>query len=317
MKKNIVFGGQGFIGQNLCSQLIKNGESVVSIDKNIWGLKFSDFCIESNNFSYYNQDINSLDYSMLPIIENNAKEDIFIWHLAANSDIFKGVSNIDIDLNDTLMTTINIMKFMEKYELKNIIFASSSAVYGKMLNKATENTPTRPISNYGGMKLASEAVLSAFQLKHDGNCIISRFPNVVGTPATHGVIIDLIKKLQKNKTTLDVLGNGQQNKNYLHVNDLISSLLHLRDLPKNNIFDVYNIGGEGPNVYVKDIAERVRDALNPNALIKYQDSEEGWVGDVPKIELSMEKLNSTGWRNSMSGLQAVQKTITDILDSNR
>ena len=317
MKKNIVFGGQGFIGQNLCSQLIKNGESVVSIDKNIWGLKFSDFCIESNNFSYYNQDINSLDYSMLPIIENNAKEDIFIWHLAANSDIFKGVSNIDIDLNDTLMTTINIMKFKEKYELKNIIFASSSAVYGKMLNKATENTPTRPISNYGGMKLASEAVLSAFQLKHDGNCIISRFPNVVGTPATHGVIIDLIKKLQKNKTTLDVLGNGQQNKNYLHVNDLISSLLHLRDLPKNNIFDVYNIGGEGPNVYVKDIAERVRDALNPNALIKYQDSEEGWVGDVPKIELSMEKLNSTGWRNSMSGLQAVQKTITDILDSNR
>ena len=55
MKKNIVFGGQGFIGQNLCSQLIKNGESVVSIDKNIWGLKFSDFCIESNNFSYYNR----------------------------------------------------------------------------------------------------------------------------------------------------------------------------------------------------------------------------------------------------------------------
>ena len=317
MKKNIVFGGQGFIGQNLCSQLIKNGESVVSIDKNIWGLKFSDFCIESNNFSYYNQDINSLDNSMLPIIENHAKKDIFIWHLAANSDIFKGVHNIDIDLNDTLMTTINIMKFMEKYELKNIIFASSSAVYGKILNKATENSPTRPISNYGGMKLASEAVLSAFQLKHDGNCIISRFPNVVGTPATHGVIIDLIKKLQKNKTTLDVLGNGQQNKNYLHVDDLISSLLHLRDLPKHNIFDVYNIGGEGPNVYVKDIAERVRDALNPNALIKYQDSEEGWIGDVPIIELSMEKINSTGWRNSMSGLQAVQKTITDILALNK
>lgn len=317
MKKNIVFGGQGFIGQNLCSQLIKNGESVVSIDKNIWGLKFSDFCIESNNFSYYNQDINSLDYSMLPIIEKNTKEDVLIWHLAANSDILKGVNNIDIDLNDTLMTTINITKFMEKYELKNIIFASSSAVYGNMLNKATEITPTRPISNYGGMKLASEAVLSAYQTKHGGNCIISRFPNVVGTPATHGVIIDLIKKLKKNKTTLNVLGNGQQNKNYLHVDDLISSLLHLRDLPKHNIFDVYNIGVEGPNVYVKDIAEKVRDTLNPNASIKYQDTEEGWVGDVPKIELSMEKLNATGWKNSMSGIQAVQKTITDILTSNR
>ena len=149
---------------------------------------------------------------MLPIIEKNTKEDVLIWHLAANSDILKGVNNIDIDLNDTLMTTINITKFMEKYELKNIIFASSSAVYGNMLNKATEITPTRPISNYGGMKLASEAVLSAYQTKHGGNCIISRFPNVVGTPATHGVIIDLIKKLKKNKTTLNVLGNGQQNK---------------------------------------------------------------------------------------------------------
>ncbi len=93
--------------------------------------------------------------------------------------------------------------------------------------------------------------------------------------------------------------------------------MHLRDLPKHNIFDVYNIGVEGPNVYVKDIAEMVRDNLNPNASIKYQDTEEGWVGDVPKIELSMEKLNATGWKNSMSGIQAVKKTITDILTSNR
>ena len=70
--------------------------------------------------------------------------------------------------------------------------------------------------------------MSAYQTKHGGNCIISRFPNVVGTPATHGVIIDLIKKLKKNKTTLNVLGNGQQNKNYLHVDDLISSIAFFR-----------------------------------------------------------------------------------------
>ena len=62
-----------------------------------------------------------------------------------------------------------------------------------MLNKATEITPTRPISNYGGMKLASEAVLSKCINKTCVKRIISRFPNVVGTPATHGVIIDLIK----------------------------------------------------------------------------------------------------------------------------
>ena len=77
------------------------------------GLKFSDFRI-GVIILVTTQDINSLDYSMLPIIEKNTKEDVLIWHLAANSDILKGVNNIDIDLNDTLMTTINITKFMEK-----------------------------------------------------------------------------------------------------------------------------------------------------------------------------------------------------------
>ena len=80
MKKNIVFGGQAGLSDGNCSQLIKNGESVVSIDKNIWGLNFRIFLYP--NFSYYNQDINSLDYSMLPIIEKNTKEDVLIWHLA-------------------------------------------------------------------------------------------------------------------------------------------------------------------------------------------------------------------------------------------
>ena len=72
------------------------------------------------------------------------------------------------------------------------------------------------ISNYGAMKLASEA-LCFLLMKISEKLRIFRLPNIVGTPATHGVILDFIKKLVKNPKKLNVLGNGEQQKSYLHV----------------------------------------------------------------------------------------------------
>ena len=117
-----------------------------------------------------------------------------------------------VDLENTFFTTLNTIKIAKKYRIKKFNFASSSAIYGNWNIPLKENLgPLKPISNYGSMKLASEAALLSFLHKNKNILNIFRFPNVVGVPATHGVIFDFINKIKRNGN-LDVLGNGTQKK---------------------------------------------------------------------------------------------------------
>ena len=103
--------------------------------------------------------------------------------------------------------------------------------------------PLIPISNYGAMKLASEAVCFAAYESHLQNLRIYRFPNVVGIPPTHGVILDLVNKLKINPKVMQVLGDGFQEKSYLHVEDLINGMILLNKVNlKSNDNPIFNLG---------------------------------------------------------------------------
>ena len=85
------------------------------------------------------------------------------------------------------------------------------------------------IKNFKGLPFRSSIILNT-----KSKLIIFRFPNVVGTPATHGVIYDFLKRLIKDKTSLQVLGNGFQMKPYLLCDDLIQIMIFLTSNIKNN-----------------------------------------------------------------------------------
>ena len=108
-------------------------------------------------------------------------------------------------------------------------FPSSSAIYGDRADALTEDSgPLLPISNYGAMKLASEAAISAALESWLSRAWIFRFPNVAGERATHGVIFDLIRQLRLPEVTeLQVLGDGEQCKPYLHVSELVDALFFI------------------------------------------------------------------------------------------
>lgn len=316
MVKHIVFGGQGFIGQNLIKCLL-DGEHdfVFSIDKNIWALDFDKTIRNSNSFLALNLDINANYEEILDEIKSlNPGEDVVVWHLAANSDIQKGVNDLHVDLQDTFFTTVKILEICKFFNFSTINFASSSAVYGDWGggHSYKETDLTQPISNYGAMKLASEAVLSASHVSFMSKVNIFRFPNVIGVPATHGVISDFIKRLREKNDILEVLGDGNQNKPYLHVEDLVSAMLFLFDNTREG-FHVHNIAANSRNVYVHEIAKEVVSAINPSATIKYGSTRGGWTGDVPQVCFNTEKLNSLGWKASMSGHEAVKRTISQII----
>ena len=173
--------------------------------------------------------------------------------------------------------------------------------------------PLRPISNYGAMKLASEAQISVAADDFLKQAIIFRFPNVVGTPATHGVIYDFIRKLKQNGK-LDVLGDGTQKKSYLHVKNLIDAMMFMSRQKEIRNPEIINIGCDDDGILISKIAELVRDKISKKSEIVYGHANKGWQGDVPKFFYDISYLRSFGWDRDMSSESAVIEAIQEITD---
>lgn len=313
----LITGVAGFIGSNLAKRLVSQGRNVVGLDNFSRGEKaniellmslplFTFVDAELSVLASYRQAIKSIRLSE-PITE--------VWHMAANSDILAGVHDSNVDLRDTFMTTFNTLEIMKEFKIGLLAFASSSAIYGDLgQTKLLEDTgPLLPASNYGAMKLASEAAISAAAESFLEKAYIFRFPNVIGIPATHGVILDFVRKLKATPHNLDVLGDGTQQKSYLHVDDLIEAMLfiHNQSLEKLNLF---NIGPDDEGVMVRFIAEQVLNAVAPGASISYGYGNKGWVGDVPQFIYSVEKLHNLGWKPTLGSSQAVALAVKQIVN---
>lgn len=162
------------------------------------------------------------------------------------------------------------------------------------------------------MKLASEAQIRAALESSLERVNVFRFPNVVGLPATHGVILDFVRKLQLNEGTLDVLGNGTQRKPYMHVSELVEAILFVREHSKES-YSLYNMGPEDEGVLVSAIAEEVRNQFCPNASIAFGKEDFGWVGDVPRFSYSTAKLAKLGWRPQYSSMNAIQRAVAEVV----
>jgi UDP-glucose 4-epimerase len=311
----LITGVAGFIGSNLARQLLVEGKRVYGIDNYCRGTKQNvKDLLDNPLFALAEFDLCDLEAYQKFLnsfaSEFNIEE---VWHLAANSDIPAGIENANVDLRDTFLTTFNTLEVMRKHHIPVLAFSSTSAIYGDLGDKPlTEDIgPLFPISNYGAMKLASEALISAAVESWLKQAYIFRFPNVIGTPATHGVIMDFIRKLQETPKNLQVLGDGSQKKSYLHVKDLIDAMSKVRSSSHDRL-NYFNIGAGDSGISVHDIANIVVQEVSPNATITFGKGDKGWVGDVSRFTYSIEKLKGLGWRPSMDSTQAVRLATCQI-----
>jgi UDP-glucose 4-epimerase len=311
----LITGAAGFIGSNLVKTFLQQKKRVIGLD-NLSRGELSNLAFTKDYDVFIFEQLNICNYQALKgFVSKHHLDDPIeeVWHMAANSDIPAGIINAEVDLKDTFITTLNILQLMKDLAIPTIAFASSSAIYGNLgERKLIEDIgPLFPISNYGAMKLASEAAISASVESHLKQAFIFRFPNVIGVPATHGVILDFINKLKKNPDNLEVLGDGTQQKTYLHVEELIDAMLFIRNNSKENIA-YFNIGADDEGASVKYIAEEVVKVVSPGAKVTYGVGNKGWVGDVPKFSYSINKLLSLGWKPRFSSLESVKKAILQI-----
>ena len=320
MNVSIIAGGAGFVGCNLLHFLAKEQRHLVVLDNLCRGREeYLDAVriLAPGRIHFVNVDLSDCS-ATLQAFQTTLKLGTVdeVWHLAANSDIPAGVMDATVDLRDTFMTTFSLLQAMKLYKVPTLHFASSSAIYGDLdgvpLHEAIG--PLLPISNYGAMKLASEALISAAAESYLARANLFRFPNVVGAPATHGVILDFVNKLKIDGNRLDVLGDGTQQKAYLHVSDLVEAMMFIRgarQLPK--IYPV-NIGPVDDGVTVRFIAQSVVERVSPKASIYFGVGNKGWVGDVPKFQYSVERLREAGWSPNRNSGDAVRYAIDQIAD---
>lgn len=307
----LVAGGAGFIGSHLCDALLSKNNTVIVADKLIMGSKNIEHLSQNTNFKFYEMELANQD-NVDKLFKDN-KFDI-VYHMAANSDISKSANDTSIDFNDTLLTTRVLLESMRKNNVKNIFFASTSAVYGEMpdivLNEETGGL--KPVSYYGGAKLASEALISSYVSMCDMNAVIFRFPNVIGPRLTHGVVYDFVKKLRNNPKELLILGNGTQCKPYIYVTDLVNAIVKLTEQFEPGV-DVFNISVMSEGTSVTHIAEIVVDVLGLSDVeFKYTGGDRGWKGDVPRFKYDISKVLATGWKPEYTSDEAVRKAAQSL-----
>jgi UDP-glucose 4-epimerase len=311
--KYFVTGGAGFIGSHLVDRLVTRGQ--VTVYDNLSSGKREHVAHHKSTpgFKLVEGDLLDLD----KLAASAAGHDI-VCHLAANPDIRYGIEKTDLDLEQGTLVTYNVLESMRRCGIKRILFSSSSVVYGEATELPTPEDygPLVPISLYGASKLACEGLVTAFSHTFGMTCWIFRFANVVGSRGTHGVILDFIEKLERDPSTLEILGDGFQRKSYLHVEDCVAGMLWAADKAKNQI-NIFNLGCDD-SLRVDVIAEMVTAAMGLRQVrFVHTGGDRGWRGDVPAMLLSTEKMGALGWRAGKSSEEAVRKAVEELVSCRR
>lgn len=306
--KIMVTGGAGFIGSHLVDRLLEKGEEVVCVDNYLLGKEeHLASALENEKFQSHNFDL--LDYEKLDALFKKEKFDM-VFHLAANSDIRAGIESTRRDLELTFLLTYNVLECMHQHGVKKILFTSSPTVFGNHDVSLTEDLPMRPESLYGASKLASEAYIRAFSGLYGIQAWILRLSNMVGERITHGIIYDFMRKIKQNPDVLVVLGDGNQNKPYMYVHDLIDCMFFLLENSNQNVND-FNVGPKD-GVKVSEIAEIFLDHFGEGHKLEYTGGKSGWKGDVPIYSHNSKKLNKLGWQPRHSSREAIEIAIKGL-----
>lgn len=305
LTKIIITGGAGFIGSHLVDRMVGNEHDVIVIDNMMNAVDY-----RNEKAQYINLDLCNLKHSKKFLGDADV-----VYHLAANFSIPKSTENPIFDMENNFLSTLNILESMRLNDIPRIVFTSSSTVYGEQTEfPIPENTVLKPISNYGASKVSSEIYIHSYHKLYGIEGVILRLANILGPRSNHGCVPDFVKKLKDNPKELEILGDGKQQKSYLHIRDCIDAML-LTD-KKVKKFGIYNIGSE-EWIIVEDIAEIVCSEMKLDPKFVFTGGNRGWKGDVPKFLLDVSKLKMIGWNPKLTTGEAIEETVRWLINENR
>ncbi len=310
--KFFVTGGAGFIGSTFCDHLLRGGHEVVCFDNLSTGKEFFiQDALQNPKFRFVKGDITILEEI------KNAVEEVkpdWVAHFAANADVRHGLKHPRKDLDVNTIGTWNVLEACRGAGAKKILFSSTSAVYGDpMIFPTPENEPfPEQTSLYGASKAAAEGLISSYCHGYGMTAVVFRFASIVGPRYTHGHVFDFVKKLKADSTRMEILGDGNLPKSYIHIKDLMRGLQATLDGAESGAltkpFNVFNIGHE-ETLVIKDSATIIAKRMGLTPTFHFTGGTGGWIGDH-KVLLDTKRLRSLGW----SPEHSIENGILDTVD---
>ena len=296
--KYAVTGGAGFVGNNIVRLLVSKGHDVVVVDNLHVGKKEN---LEGvyEKIQFYNTDIRNFEE-----LENVLKNVDGIFHEAALTIVQESFSKKDEYFDVNVHGTENILKIAKKHKIK-VVFASSSAVYGNIIDiPITEESERNPINPYGETKLQNEILAEKYS--SEGIKVIGlRYFNIFGkgqTGSYAGVITKFMKKIFQNEA-LEIFGDGEQTRDFIHVNDVAKINLIVMESDIN--FGFFNVG-TGISTSVNNLAEIMVKLSNKKLDVNYKKSLEGdikqSVADTKETEKKFKWKSKIGLKEGLKKL---------------
>jgi UDP-glucose 4-epimerase len=303
IRKAFITGGAGFIGSNLADELLSRGASVVIYDNLCTG-RTEFLPAASERSSHVKGDV--LDLESLKQAMAGCD---FVFHFQANADVRGGQENRRIDLEQNTIATWNVLEAMKLNGVKGIAFASSATIYGEPeIFPTPENYAPLQTSLYGASKYAGEAMIQAYSEYYGMNCFIYRFVSWVGERYSHGIVFDLMKKLQGDRARLSLLGDGTQKKSYLYVKDGVRGIMLGIDQAQAQK-NIYNLGHDY-FITVIEVVKIILDELGlKDVVLDFAGGKRGWVGDSPLVHLDTAKLKALNWKPETSIEEGIRRTV--------
>jgi UDP-glucose 4-epimerase len=306
--KILVTGGAGFIGSHLVDRLAAEGHQVRIIDNLSSG--------RLENLAH-RRDVEVIvgDLKNPQDAQKAVRGVDAVFHFAANPEVRVSTTNPDIYFSENVVATFNLLEAMRKNDATQLVFASSSSVYGEPDEiPVDENAPLRPVSVYGASKAACENLIHAYAKLYGIKAVALRYANVVGPRLRHGVIWDLINKLKKNPHELEILGDGKQVRSYIYIDDAMEATL-LAWRKATDAYAAYNVAA-ADWITVDEVADQVIEAMgltNVKKTYKPVLHGVGWPGDVKKIALKIDKIKQLGFKPLLNSKEAVKLTAKNLI----
>lgn len=276
-KRYFVTGGAGFIGSHLIDKLLGDGNSVITIDN------FDDFyprevklknisnASKNANFQLVEGDIR--DGKILDELFSKNQFDIVI-HLAAKAGVRPSIDNSSEYYDVNISGTVSLLEAMKKHNLKNLIFASSSSIYGnnKNIPFSESDFVGFPISPYAATKKSGELICHTYHHLHNFKINCLRFFTVYGPRQRPDLAISKFSRLINKGEKIPVFGDGSSQRDYTYIDDIIQGILLAID--NLNGFEIINLG-ESRTIKLIDLITIIENEIGKKAIIDYQPFQPG------------------------------------------
>lgn len=291
--KMLITGGAGFIGSHLCDEYTKEGHTVLCLDNLMSGnLMNIRHLLDNRNFKLIKGDVRDLN-----LLQRVMHDVDVIFHLAAQIHVDRSYIEPQLTYDVNVMGTQNILEVARMYDVKKVIYASTSEVYGSaQYFPIDENHPLNAPHPYGASKIAADRMCYAYIQTYGMNISIIRLFNIFGPRQRDigygGVISIFTRRILKNMSPI-IYGDGLQTRDYTYIEDAVRAydLILNHNQPINEPLNF----GSGREESILDLANMLIDLSSKKDNIKPVHVEPR-IGEVKRLIASITRAkNLLGW----------------------